>query len=108
MMGGGRGGGTGSAISTPRGGGGGSAGNVPAGRPGVGMGGGHIGARPRGDGYSRYGQGRFHGGPIVTYGFGTYGYPYSYDYYNYPNYQGAECWRRRTVRGRYRRVWVCN
>ena len=43
----------------------------------------------------------------MTYGFGAYDYPY-YDYYDYPNYQGADCWQLRTVRGRYRRVWVCD
>jgi hypothetical protein len=92
---GGRGGGP--AISGPRGGG------------AVGMGGRHRGApggivvgRGSGDGNWRYGRSHFHRGPVVTYGFGAN------DYYNYPYYEGADCWQVRVVRGRYRRAWVCD
>jgi|tagenome__1003787_1003787.scaffolds.fasta_scaffold16998405_1 hypothetical protein len=95
--------------------GGGAAVNAPPGRGGVGLGGGHRGAprgnafgRGTGDGNWRYGRSHFHRGPVVTYGFGGYDHPYDYGYYNYPNYQDADCWQLRTVRGRYRRVWICD
>ena len=76
------------------------------GRPG-GAPGGTVVGRGSGHGNWRSGRSHFHRGPVVTYGFGAYDYPY-YDYYDYPNYQGADCWQLRTVRGRYRRVWVCD
>jgi hypothetical protein len=53
----------------------------------------------------RHGHGHFRRGPVVTYGFGGYDY---YDYPYYYDYYGPECWQVRIVRGRYRRVWVCD
>ena len=95
------------------GGGGGPAVSGPPGRGAVGMGGrpggapsGTVVGRGSGHGNWRSGRSHFHRGPVVTYGFGAYDYPYYY--YDYPNYQGADCWQLRTVRGRYRRVWVCD
>jgi hypothetical protein len=116
MMGGGRGGSSGPAISSPgRGGAGGSVVNAPPGRGGIGVGRGHPGAPGRqqfraggGEGSWRYGRSHFHRGPVVSYGFGAYSSPYYDYYYDYPNYQGADCWQSRRVRGRYRRVWVCD
>jgi len=61
---------------------------------------GRAGHPGRGD---RRAHGHFRRGPVVTYGFG------GYDYYDYPYYyDGTDCWQIRIVRGRYRRVWVCD
>jgi hypothetical protein len=51
-------------------------------------------------------HGHFGRGPVVTfggYGFGSYGY-YDYPYY----YDDTDCWQFGIVRGRYRRLWVCD
>ena len=53
-------------------------------------------------------HGHFRRGPVVTYGFGGYGFG-GYGYYDYPYYYGgADCWQFHIVRGRYRRLWVCD